>query len=232
MARRIGARRRRPRRCRTRSITAEQRAFWSFQPLKKPMVAGGVAWQLGEERYRSFRAGAAREGRADAGQGRGQADAHPPRDARSHGPAADVRGDRGVREGLVAGAFAKVVDRLLASPQYGERWGRYWLDVARYGEDDPRSLDPEGRGYAPYPNAYLYRDWVVKAFNDDLPYDQFIKAQLAGDLLDERTRAQDAAGARAAGPRPLVLRQRLGRRSRTPTSATIASTSCRAASSA
>jgi hypothetical protein len=80
------------------------------------------------------------------------------------------------------------VDRLLASPQYGERWGRFWLDVARYGEDDYRSLDPMRRGFNPYPNAYLYRDWVVKAFNDDLPYDQFVKAQLAADLMDEKSR--------------------------------------------
>src|SRR5206468_4924401 len=82
-------------------------------------------------------------------------------------------------------AFAKIVDRLLASPRYGEAWGRLWLDVARYGEDDYRSLDPMGRGYNPYPHAHLYRDWVIKAFNDDLPYDQFAKAQLAADFLDE-----------------------------------------------
>ncbi len=95
-----------------------------------------------------------------------------------------------------------MVDRLLASPRYGEAWGRIWLDVARYGEDDPRSLDPEGRGYAPYPNAYLYRDWVIKAFNDDLPYDRFVKAQIAGDLLDEQTRARTlpALGLLGLGP--------------------------------
>jgi cytochrome c553 len=90
-------------------------------------------------------------------------------------------------------AFAKVVDRLLASPAYGETWGRHWLDVARYGEDDPRSLDPMNRGYAAYPNAYLYRDWVIKAFNDDLPYDQFVKAQLAADHLDEKSRVGNLA---------------------------------------
>jgi mono/diheme cytochrome c family protein len=85
-------------------------------------------------------------------------------------------------------AFAKVVDRLLASPHYGERWGREWLDVARFGEDDYRSLNPFPRGYFPYANAYLYRDWVIQAFNDDLPYDQFVKAQLAGDVLPEKVR--------------------------------------------
>jgi hypothetical protein len=87
-------------------------------------------------------------------------------------------------------AFAKVVDRLLESPQYGERWGRLWLDVARYGEDDYRSLDPMGRGYAPYQNAYIYRDWVIQSFNDDLPYDQFVKAQLAADFMDEKVRVK------------------------------------------
>ncbi|MBI4904996.1 MAG: PSD1 domain-containing protein [Acidobacteria bacterium] len=90
-------------------------------------------------------------------------------------------------------AFAKVVDRLLASPQYGERWGRIWLDVARYGEDDYRSLDPMRRGYNPYPNAYLYRDWVIQAMNDDMPYDMFVKAQLAGDQLDEKVRYKTVA---------------------------------------
>ena len=101
-----------------------------------------------------------------------------------------------------ADAFAKVVDRLLASPQYGERWGRLWLDVARYGEDDYRSLDPMGRGFAPYTHAYLYRDWVVKAFNDDLPYDQFVRAQLAADQIDEKTRVKmlPALGFLGQGP--------------------------------
>ncbi len=101
-----------------------------------------------------------------------------------------------------ADAFAKVVDRLLASPQYGERWGRLWLDVARYGEDDYRSLDPMQRGFAPYPHAYLYRDWAVKAFNDDLPYDQFVRAQLAGDLMDDKTRVRTlpALGFLGQGP--------------------------------
>jgi mono/diheme cytochrome c family protein len=81
-------------------------------------------------------------------------------------------------------AFEKVVDRLLASPRYGERWGRHWLDIARYAEDDVRGLDPKGRGYMPFHGAYAYRDWVIKSFNDDIPYDQFVRMQLAGDLLE------------------------------------------------
>ncbi len=80
-------------------------------------------------------------------------------------------------------AFAKVVDRLLASPQYGEHWARYWLDVARYSDtkgDAPRQDDNR------YPHAWTYRDWVIEAFNADLPYDKFILAQLAGDHLQAR----------------------------------------------
>lgn len=77
-------------------------------------------------------------------------------------------------------AFSRVVDRLLQSPHYGERWGRHWLDVARYGEEDIL-----GEYNVPYENAWRYRDWVVNAFNQDLPYDLFVQAQVAGDLLTD-----------------------------------------------
>jgi cytochrome c553 len=78
-------------------------------------------------------------------------------------------------------AYEKVVDRLLASPFYGEHWGRYWLDVARYSDtkgDPPRTDDPR------YPHAWTYRDWVIGAFNADLPYNEFILEQLAGDRVE------------------------------------------------
>lgn len=74
-------------------------------------------------------------------------------------------------------AFEKVVDRLLAMPQYGERWGRYWLDVVRYADTAGDNSD------FPIPQMHRYRDWVIAAFNRDLPYDQFVRQQLAGDLL-------------------------------------------------
>jgi hypothetical protein len=74
-------------------------------------------------------------------------------------------------------AFAKVVDRLLASPRYGERWGRHWLDVARYA--DSTGADEDYR----YPYAWKYRDYVISAFNRDIPFDRFIREQIAGDLL-------------------------------------------------
>ncbi len=76
-------------------------------------------------------------------------------------------------------AFAKVVDRLLASPRYGERWGRYWLDVARYADTKGYVFEEERK----YPYSYTYRDWVIRAFNEDLPYDLFLVQQLAADLL-------------------------------------------------
>jgi mono/diheme cytochrome c family protein len=76
-------------------------------------------------------------------------------------------------------AFARVVDRLLASPQYGERWGRYWLDVARYADTKGYVFFQESE----FPWAYTYRDYVIRAFNEDLPYDQFVLQQLAADLL-------------------------------------------------
>src|SRR5262249_9538225 len=76
-------------------------------------------------------------------------------------------------------AFAKVVDRLLASPRYGERWGRYWLDVARYADTKGYVFQEERR----YAYAYTYRDWVIRAFNEDLPYDQFLIEQIAADQV-------------------------------------------------
>ena len=94
-------------------------------------------------------------------------------------------------------AFAKVVDALLANPHYGERWGRHWLDVARYGEDQAHSFKPRL-----YPQGFRYRDWLVRAFNEDMPYDRFIKEQIAADLLaaPDRTNNLAALGFFALGP--------------------------------
>ncbi len=85
-------------------------------------------------------------------------------------------------------AWEQLVDRLLASPHYGERWGRHWLDQARYADSHGYSVD-SGRDMWPY------RDWVIKALNDDLPFDQFTIEQLAGDLLPNRTKSQLIASA-------------------------------------
>jgi mono/diheme cytochrome c family protein len=78
-----------------------------------------------------------------------------------------------------ADAFAKVVDRLLASPHYGERWGRFWLDVARYADTKGYVFVEERR----FPFSFAYRDWVIRSFNEDLPYDQFVIQQIAADRL-------------------------------------------------
>ncbi|QDU80411.1 Planctomycete cytochrome C [Polystyrenella longa] len=78
-------------------------------------------------------------------------------------------------------AFEKVVDELLSSPRYGERWGRHWLDVVRYAEDNTNMGPHNG----PYEHAWRYRDWVIQALNEDVPYDQFLIRQLATDFLPE-----------------------------------------------
>jgi mono/diheme cytochrome c family protein len=83
-------------------------------------------------------------------------------------------------------AYEKVVERLLASPHYGERWGRWWLDVARYADSNGYSIDAPRQ-------IWKYRDWVIAAFNRDLPFDQFTIEQLAGDLLPGATLEQKIA---------------------------------------
>jgi hypothetical protein len=87
-------------------------------------------------------------------------------------------------------AYSKVVDRLLASPRFGERWARHWLDVVRYADSHGFEMNQ------PRPNAWPYRDWVIRAFNDDMPYDQFVSQQIAGDA----TGADVATGFLVAGP--------------------------------
>ena len=184
-------------------IKPEQRAFWSFQPLRKPPVpaVSHATWpktdidrfvlaRLEKEGLTPVRAA---DKRTLIRRATLDLTGLPPTpdeiDAFERDDAPD--------------AFAKVVDRLLASPRYGEFWGRMWLDVARYGEDDYRSLDPKGRGLNPYPNAYLYRDWVIRAFNDDMPYDEFVRVQIAGDLAGDpttRARTLPALGFLGLGP--------------------------------
>lgn len=101
------------------------------------------------------------------------------------------------------GAYSQLVERLLASPAYGERWGRHWLDVARYA--DSNGLDEN----VAHGNAWRYRDYVIESFNRDLPYDRFVIEQLAGDLLPsadyvERQRNLIATGFLALGPKVLA----------------------------
>ncbi|MGB0578625.1 MAG: DUF1553 domain-containing protein [Limisphaerales bacterium] len=101
-------------------------------------------------------------------------------------------------------AFANLVDRLLASRHYGERWGRHWLDVARYA-------DTQGDvGDYPIPSAYKYRNWVIKALNADMPYDEFLRRQIAGDLLAEAEPNEQAAHDSIVATGFIALSRRFG----------------------
>jgi len=102
-------------------------------------------------------------------------------------------------------AITQAVDDLLNRPQFGERWGRYWLDVARYAESAGKEVDMT------FPNAWRYRNYVIDAFNKDKPYDQFIREQIAGDLIptkDDKQFAEQliATGFLAIGPKTLIER--------------------------
>ncbi|MBL6765569.1 MAG: DUF1553 domain-containing protein [Verrucomicrobiae bacterium] len=85
-------------------------------------------------------------------------------------------------------AFEHLLGELLASPRYGERWGRHWLDLARYADTAGENSD------FPIPQAHLYRDYVIDAFNDDMPYDRFVREQIAGDILGRQGDPKDYAG--------------------------------------
>jgi mono/diheme cytochrome c family protein len=166
-------------------IRPEQRAFWSFQPVRKPdpPVVKNKAW-ASSPIDRFILAKLEEKGLAPVR----------PADRRTliRRASFDLTGlppSPGDVDGFLndrsPDALAKVVDRLLASPHYGERWGRYWLDIARYSDD---KLDSTGE--TPYPNAFRYRDWVIQAFNSDMPYDKFVMAQIAGDLMPEKEKYQ------------------------------------------
>ncbi len=167
------------------TITAKQREFWSFAPLRKidpPAVQDGKWARTDVDRF--VLAKLEKEGLQPVQMA----------DKRTliRRATYDLTGLPPTPEEVQAfeqdkspKAYEKLIDRLLQSPRYGERWGRHWLDVVRYGEDDVRGLDPQGRGYMPWSGSYIYRDWVIKAFNEDMPYDTFVKAQLAGDLVQD-----------------------------------------------
>ncbi len=101
-------------------------------------------------------------------------------------------------------AEARVVDRLLATPAFGERWGRHWLDVARYAESSGRESN------LAYPHAWRYRAWVISAFNRDVPYDRFVEMQIAGDLLPESDPRERARNLIATGYLAVGLKEHSG----------------------
>jgi hypothetical protein len=176
----------------------EGRRFWAFQPVSQPAIpaAKADAWAMNDV-DRFVLAGLEAHGLS------------PSKDASRatwlRRVTFDLIGLPPTPEDLAAfekdsspEAFEKVVDRLLASPQFGERFGRHWLDVARYAESSGKESN------VLYPHAWRYRDWVIKAFNEDKPYDQFLKEQLAGDLMPttsptEKAERQIATGFLAVG---------------------------------
>jgi hypothetical protein len=154
------------------------RNHWAFQPIKKPAVPDlkGPTATTGNEIDRFVHAKLAEKGLTLA----------PVADRRTliRRATFDLLGLPPTAEEVEAfekdsspQAFERLVDRLLASPHYGERWGRYWLDVARYADTKGYVFNEERA----FPYAYTYRDYVIRAFNEDKPFDRFVIEQLAAD---------------------------------------------------
>jgi len=171
-------------------ITEKQRAFWAYQPLKVVAVPEPKYEHWAKTPIDKF----VLAKMLDAGiKPAAQAD----RRALIRRATYDLTGVPPTPEEVEAfekdkspKAYENLLDRLLAAPKYGERWGRHWLDVARYAEDDVRGLDPKGRGYMPFNGAYRYRDWVIKSVNSDMPYDLFLRLQIAGDKIPAKTKQE------------------------------------------
>jgi hypothetical protein len=161
-------------------ITAEQRAFWSFRPIVDPVPPAirDKKWAhsdidrfiLAKLEERNLKPVVAAGKRSLIRRASYDLIGLPP-------TAAEVAAFENDRS---PGAFAKVVDRLLESPRYGEKWGRFWLDIARYSDDRLNSERDD-----PYENSFRYRDWVIQAVQQDMPFNLFVKAQIAGDLLPQ-----------------------------------------------
>ncbi|MCX6598455.1 MAG: PSD1 and planctomycete cytochrome C domain-containing protein [Acidobacteria bacterium] len=149
-------------------ISAEQRAYWAFQPVKRTPSGSIDSLWLGLLNAKGLKPNPSADRRTLIRRATIDLLGLPPDPASVEAFVADKSPD----------AWPKLIDKLLASPQYGERWGRYWLDVARYSDDQLAS-----QFEIPHPSAFRYRDWVINAFNRDMPYDTFVKAQFAGDLI-------------------------------------------------
>jgi mono/diheme cytochrome c family protein len=180
-----------------RIITADDRNYWAFRPVIEPALprVKNQAWtQSPIDQFtqatlesKSLQPVAAADKRALLRRASFDLVGLPPTPEELEAFEADSSPD----------AFAKVVDRLLESPHYGQRWARHWLDVARYGEDQAHTFQARKN-----PAGFRYRDWVIGALNRDLPYDQFLLEQIAADLLDEPNREErlPALGFFALGP--------------------------------
>src|SRR5256712_2558523 len=165
-------------------ITEDERAFWSFQPIRQPKIPKTKTKDRVRTPIDAFLVGALVKQKLgfspDAEEvtllRRASFDllGLPPSPAEVEAFLADTAPD----------AYEKLLDRLLDSPHYGERWGRHWLDIAGYADSDGYSDADPPRGY-----SYKYRDYVIRSFNADKPFDQFITEQLAGDELARATQA-------------------------------------------
>ena len=201
----------------------EGRKFWAFVPVKQPVVPSvkDVNWPRGDLDRFVLAA-------LDAKNLKPVRDADPyalvrrvyfdlvglppsPSEVDAFVNAWQQEQRQGATGNRVPRVYEQLVDRLLASPQFGERWGRHWLDVVRFAESTGMT-----RNY-PYPHAWRYRDYVIDSFNNDKPYNQFVLEQIAGDLLPERAgmtaKQRDdqriATGFLALGPKDLNERNAL-----------------------
>ncbi len=167
------------------TITAEDRQYWAFQPVQRPPVPESRAAEIGKELgYRETNEIdaflldrlAAEQLTYNAPATRRELIRRTYFDLTGLPPSPD-QVDAFVADDS-PDAYEQLLDRLLASPQYGERWGRHWLDLVRFAQSNGYERDDEK------PLAWRYRDYVIRAFNEDKPYDQFVREQLAGDELD------------------------------------------------
>ena len=171
------------------------RSFWSLQPVKAPAVPAvkTKAWVknpidafvLARLEARNLAPAAPADKRTLLRRVTFDLTGLPPTPGETEAFVADKRPD----------AYARVVDRLLGSPRYGERWARHWLDVARYADTKGYVFNEDRT----YPWAWTYREWVIRSFNEDLPYDRFLTDQLAADLLPEVQNGEDKRPLAALG---------------------------------
>lgn len=182
--------------------TESAKKWWSFQPVKKPAVPQPANTGWAKSDIDRFVLAALEEKNlapvADAD--RATLLRRASIDLTGLPPAAELIERFVAQDGPEA--FERIIDDMLKSPRFAERWGRHWLDVARFGETSGRDLN------LVYPEAWRYRDYVVESFEADKPFDQFILEQLAGDLLpdksdEERARNLTATGFLAMGPKPM-----------------------------
>lgn len=163
----------------------EESTHWAYRPLRKPEAQESIdGWLARAHAAKGIRPNQIADRRTLIRRAAFDLTGLPPDADLFAAAMADKRPDW----------WPRLVDQLLASPHFGEKWARHWLDVARYGEDDFT-----GTEVVPYANAWRYRDWVVQAINADLPYDRFLMAQLAGDLMGDEA-LLPATGLLGLGP--------------------------------